>query len=98
MKNITDMSLVEFRKFLDALINEEIFISRERLAALLAKDSSREELDAAFMEFHGDYEDLGFWLETYTEDPLKGLDPYAFAHQKIAAASRLHLRKPENYP
>ena len=76
MKNIPEMSPVEFRKLLDTLVNEEIFISRERLAALLGKDSSREELDAEFMEFHGDYEDLGFWLETYTEDPLKGLDPH----------------------
>ena len=77
MKNIPEMSPVEFRKLLDTLVNEEIFISCERLAALLGKDSSREELDAEFMEFHGDYEDLGFWLETYTEDPLKGLDPHA---------------------
>ena len=76
MKNIPEMSPVEFRKLLDTLVSEEIFISCERLAALLGKDSSREELDAEFMEFHGDYEDLGFWLETYTEDPLKGLDPH----------------------
>ena len=73
VKNITEMSPVEFRKLLDTLVNEEIFKSRERLAALLAKGSSREELDAEFMEFHGDYEDLGFWFETYIEDPLNGI-------------------------
>ena len=83
MKNITEMSPVEFRKLLDILVNEEIFKSRERLAALLTKDSSREELDAEFMEFHGDYEDLGFWFETYTEDPLKGLDPHASLTKKL---------------
>ncbi|MDE0011808.1 MAG: hypothetical protein OXU36_11710 [Candidatus Poribacteria bacterium] len=83
MKNIPDMSLVEFRKFLNTLVNEDIFISRERLTALLAKDSSREELDAEFMEFHGDYEDLGFWFETYTKDPLKGLDPHASLTKKL---------------
>ena len=83
MKNIPEMSPVEFRKLLDTLVSEEIFISCERLAALLGKDSLREELDAEFMEFHGDYEDLGFWLETYTEDPLKGLDPHASLTKKL---------------
>ena len=83
VNNIPDMSPVEFRKLLDTLVNEEIFISRERLAALLTKDSSRKELDTEFMEFHGDYEDLGFWLETYTEDPLKGLDPHASLTKKL---------------
>ena len=83
MKNITEMSPVEFRKLLDTLVSEEIFESRERLAALLARDSSRGELDAEFMEFHGDYEDLGFWFETYMEDPLKGLDPHASLTKKL---------------
>lgn len=83
MKNITEISPVEFRKMLGTLVHEEIFKSRERLTALLAKDSSRKELDAEFMEFHGDYEDLGFWFETYTEDPLKGLDPHASLTKKL---------------
>ena len=83
MKNIAEMSPVEFRKLLDTLVNEELFKSRERLVELLATDSSREELDMEFMEFHGDYEDLGFWLETYTQDPLKGLDPHASLTKKL---------------
>lgn len=76
MKNITEMTPAEFRELLKTLVNEEIFKSRERLAALLAKNGSREALEAEFLEFHGDYENLGFWFETYTHDPLKGLDPY----------------------
>ena len=83
MKNITEMSLAEFRELLSALVHEDIFKSHERLTALLAKDSSRKELDAEFMEFHGDYEDLGFWFETYTEDPLKGLNPHASLTKKL---------------
>ena len=83
VKSITEMSPVEFRWLLDMLVSEEIFQSRERLATLLAKGSSREELDAEFMEFHGDYEDLGFWLETYTENPLKGLNPHASLTKKL---------------
>ena len=46
MPNITEMNPTEFRELLHTLVNEELFKSRERLAALLAKDSSREALEA----------------------------------------------------
>ena len=75
MPNITEMNATEFRELLHTLVNEELFKSRERLAALLAKDSSREALDAEFFHFHGDYVDFAFWLEQYEEDPLEGLTP-----------------------
>lgn len=75
MPNITEMNPTEFRELLHTLVNEELFKSRERLAALLAKDSSREALDAEFFHFHGDYVDFAFWLEKYEEDPLEGLTP-----------------------
>ena len=75
MPNITEMNATEFRELLHTLVNEELFKSRERLAALLAKDSSREALDAEFFHFHGDYVDFAFWLEKYEEDPLEGLTP-----------------------
>ena len=75
MPNITEMNPTEFRELLHILVNEELFKSRERLAALLAKDSSRDALDAEFFHFHGDYVDFAFWLEKYEEDPLEGLTP-----------------------
>jgi hypothetical protein len=83
MKSITEMSQSEFHKFLGSLVNLEIFKSRERLAVLLAKNSSRETLETEFLEFHGDYEDLGSRLETYTEDPLNGLNPHATLTKKL---------------
>ncbi len=83
MKSITEMSQSEFRELLGSLVNAEIFKSRERLAALLAKNSSQEALETEFLEFHGDYEDLGSRLETYTEDPLNGLDPYTSLTKKL---------------
>lgn len=83
MKSITEMSQSEFREFLGSLVNSEIFKSRERLAGLLARNSSRETLETEFLEFHGDYEDLGSRLETYTEDPLNGLDPHATLTKKL---------------
>ena len=75
MPNITEMNATEFRELLHTLVNEELFKSRERLAVLLAKDNSREALDAEFFHFHGDYVDFAFWLEDYEEDPLDGLVP-----------------------
>ena len=75
MPNITEMNPTEFRELLYTLVNEELFKSRERLAALLAKDNSRDALDAEFFHFHGDYVDFAFWLEKYEEDPLEGLTP-----------------------
>ena len=83
MKSITEMSQPEFRNFLGSLVNSEIFKSRERLAGLLVKNSSREILETEFLEFHGDYEDLAARLETYTEDPLNGLDPHATLTKKL---------------
>ena len=83
MKSITEMSQPEFRNFFSSLVNSEIFKSRERLAELLAKNSSRETLETEFLEFHGDYEDLAARLETYTGDPLNGLDPHASLTKKL---------------
>ena len=73
MRNITEMNTTEFRDLLHTLVNEELFKSRERLAALLAKDSPQEALEAEFFHFHGDYVDFAYWLEEYEEDPLEGL-------------------------
>ena len=75
MKKITEMNSTEFRELLHTLVNEELFKSRERLAALLTKDTPREALDAEFFHFHGDYVNFAYWLEDYEEDPLEGLTP-----------------------
>ena len=83
MKSITEMSQSKFREFLRFLVNSEIFKSRERLAGLLVKNSSRETLETEFLEFHGDYEDLAARLETYIGDPLNGLDPHASLTKKL---------------
>ena len=105
MKKITEMNPVEFRELLHTLVNEELFKSRERLAALLAQNSSQEALSAEFFHFHGDIEDLGFWFEAYEEDPLKGMDlhtplakklkrqrEYILANRKTTLEERIHRR------
>lgn len=105
MKKITKMNPAEFRELLHTLVNEELFKSRERLAALLAQNSSQEVLSAEFFHFHGDTEDLGFWFEAYEQDPLKGLDlhtplgkklkrqrEYILANRKTTLEERIHRR------
>ena len=105
MKKITEMNPAEFRELLHALVNEELFKSRERLAALLTQNSTQEVLLAEFFHFHGDTEDLGFWFEGYQEDPLKGLDlhtplakklkrqrEYILANRKTTLEERIHRR------
>ena len=105
MKKITAMNQAEFRELLQTLVNEELFNSRERLAALLAQNSTPEALSAEFFHFHGDTEDLGFWLEAYEQDPLKGVDlhtplgkklkrqrEYILANRKTTLEERIHRR------
>lgn len=75
MPNIMEMNPTEFRELLHTLVNEELFKSRARLAALLATGSPQEALEAEFFHFHGDYVDFAYWLEDYEEDPLEGLKP-----------------------
>ena len=96
MKNITEMNAAEFRELLQTLVNEELFKSRERLAALLGKNSSQEALSAEFFHFHGDIEDMGFWFEEYEEDPLKGLDLHTSLAKKTQEATRVHHHQPED--
>ncbi|MDE0015112.1 MAG: addiction module protein [Candidatus Poribacteria bacterium] len=105
MKKITEMNPAEFRELLYTLVSEELFKSRERLAALLGKNSPQEALEAEFFHFHGDTEDLGFWFEEYEQDPLKGLDlqtplgkklkrqrEYILANRKTTLEERIYRR------
>ena len=83
MPNIAEMNPTEFRGLLHTLVNEELFKSQKRLAALLAKNSPQEVLEAEFFHFHGDYVDFAYWLEGYEEDPLEGLVPHTPLAKKL---------------
>ena len=89
MPNITEMNPTEFRELLHTLVNEELFKSRERLAALLAKDSPQEALEAEFFHFHGDYVDFAFWLERLRGRPSGRAHTRYTACQKTQTATRI---------
>ena len=86
VKKLSDMSHSELHQLLQPLVNDDFFLSRERLIALLNLDLSSEkktELEAEFREFFCGYESIAFWLEEYIEDPLSGLDPHTSLAKKL---------------
>ena len=60
----------QFNNWLASIVNEDIFVSREKLITFLARDAAHEELEEEFREFFEDYCDLAFELEAYEESIL----------------------------
>ena len=86
MKNIMEMEPIEALELLKILVNDQIFTARERLIVLLNEPPSaenRRELETEFREFYCGYESLAFFLETYEEDPLRGLPPHTALSKKL---------------
>lgn len=73
-KKIIELPPDEFRELLRDLVTQEIFVVRERIAALLEENASIEQLNAAFREFFVAYELLELALEDYHYDPDEGLE------------------------
>ena len=86
--NITDMTAPQFHNWLAPIANEDIFISRERLIALLAKDAPHAELEEEFREFFEHYCGLAFELEECEESVLgiiKGNEAYVHLKHRVSA-------------
>ena len=108
MKNIMDMKPIEALELLQILVNDQIFVARERLIGLLNElpsSENQEKLEREFREFYCGYESLAFSLETYEEDPLEGLAPqsplakklkrrreYILANRKTTLEERMYRR------
>ena len=81
--NITDMSLEQFNDWVASIVNEDIFTSRERLIALLAKDAPHSELEDEFREFFNGYYVLALELEECEVSILGHINGnHTFAHLK----------------
>lgn len=61
--DIMSMTHVQFSSWLVLIVDRPLFESRERLVALLAKNTSREALETEFQEFYEGYCGLAFELE-----------------------------------
>ena len=68
--NVTDMTSQQLCDWLTSIVNENIFTSRERLIALLAKDAPYTELKEEFREFFNGYCGLALELEESEESLL----------------------------
>jgi hypothetical protein len=73
-KKVIELPPDEYRQLLYNLVTQELFAVREELVALLAGDTSFEELNVAFREFFVAYELLELALEDYHYDPDEGLE------------------------
>ena len=92
--NITDMPLEQFKDWLVPIVNEDIFTSRERLIALLAKNAPHDELEEEFREFFNGYYVLALDVEEYEDSVLKDIrGNHAFSHLKHRVSTVETLRK-----
>ncbi len=81
--NITDMTSQQFHNWLAPIVNGDIFTSRERLIALLAKDAPHDKLEEEFRAFFNGYYVLALDLEEYEDSVLKDISGnQAFSHLK----------------
>ena len=81
--NITDMTSRQLLDWLASVVNGDIFTSRERLIALLAKGAPHAELEEEFREFFNGYYGLALELEAYEESVLRDMSKNpTFAHLK----------------
>ena len=69
--NIKKMTSQQFQDWVVSIVNEGIFISRERLTVLLAKNSPHEALEDEFREFFNGYYALALELEAHEESVLE---------------------------
>ena len=86
--NITKITSQQFRDWVVSIVNEDIFISRERLTGLLAKNSPHEVLEEEFREFFNGYYALALELEEHEESVLKiikATDALAHLKHRISA-------------
>ena len=86
--NITKITSQQFRDWVASIVSEDIFTSRERLIALLAKAAPHEELEEEFREFFEGYCGLAFELEECEESVLgiiKGNEAYVHLKHRVSA-------------
>ena len=81
--NITKITSQQFHDWVLSIVNGDIFTSRERLIAMLAKDAPHDELEEEFCEFFNGYYGLALDLEAYEDSVLKDISGnHAFSHLK----------------
>ncbi len=87
----------QFNDWLTSILEEDIFVSRERLIALLAKGAPHEELKEEFREFFNGYYVLTSELEEYEESILeiiKGDEAFIYLKHRVSAVEAQRKSSP----
>ena len=95
--NVTEFTSEQFRAWVQSLVNESLFESRERLVALLTNNSDRAALEAELRDFFDDYCGLAFELEDHEEALLSMLetsDTFAPLRHRVAAVEAQRKTSP----
>lgn len=82
--SLTDMTLIQFRKWLSSIVDETLFAVRDKLVVLLAHNADREALAEGFRELFESYSyDFAFELDAQEENVLCVLEEFdKFAYLK----------------
>ena len=95
--NITKITAQQFRDWVPSIVNEDIFTSRERLIALLARDAPHDELEEEFRECFNGYYTLALELEEYEESILgiiRQSDAFAHLNHRVSAVESQRKSSP----
>ena len=95
--NIEKITSQQFHDWISSIVNEDIFTSRERLIALLAKNSLHEALENEFREFFNGYYALALELEEHEESVLKiikATDALAHLNHRVSAVEAQRKSSP----
>ena len=93
--SLTDMTPMQFRKWLNSIVDESLFAVRDRLVVLIAHNADREALAEGFRELFESYSyDFAFELDAQEENVLRVLEvSEEFVHLKQRVASVVTNRK-----
>ena len=95
--NITDMTHTQFSTWLMPIVDLSLFVSRERLVELLAKNADRDALESELREFYEGYCGLAFELEAPEESLLSILrasDRFAPLQRRVAIVEAARKTSP----
>ena len=95
--NITKITSQQFRDWVVSIVNEDIFVSRERLTVPLAKNSPYEALENEFREFFNGYYALALELEEHEASVLKiikATDALAHLKHRVSAVETQRKSSP----
>ncbi len=95
--NITEFTPEQFREWIQALVDDTLFESRERLVALLTNNADRAALEAELRDFFEEYCGLAFELEDHETSLLSMLetcDTFVPLRHRVAAVEAQRKTSP----